>query len=182
MAVIKHTKKKKEYKENNDTLITFGENAYTMRKDDPRTEEAKKEAEEKRVQFMKNAIANGEAGVFEGINLSDKRGDEESREEFLNRRATNKNLEKIYNTLGRDECIRQFPMGFKYAIELAVVEEHEKAKLKVDEGEQITPIEDIEIYESKEEYEKALNTITDGDGNKIDVTEQNKKIDKLKKL
>ena len=60
MVVIKQTKKKKEYKENNDTLITFGENAYTMRKDDPRTEEAKNVAEEKRVQFMKNAIANGE--------------------------------------------------------------------------------------------------------------------------
>ena len=31
---------KKEYKENNDTLVTFGEEAYTMRKDDPRTKEA----------------------------------------------------------------------------------------------------------------------------------------------
>jgi hypothetical protein len=30
----------KDYEENIDTLITFGEGGYTMRKDDPRTKEA----------------------------------------------------------------------------------------------------------------------------------------------
>ena len=39
---------KKEYKKNNDTLITFGEEAYTMRKDDPRTKEAIKKNELKK--------------------------------------------------------------------------------------------------------------------------------------
>ena len=32
---------KKEYNEDNDTLVTFGEEALTMRKDDPRTQEYK---------------------------------------------------------------------------------------------------------------------------------------------
>ena len=40
MAIINQPKKKKEYKPNDDTLVTFGEEAYTMRKDDPRTKEA----------------------------------------------------------------------------------------------------------------------------------------------
>ena len=44
MAAIKQTEKNKE---NVDTLITFGEEALTMGKDDPRTKEYKKKVEKK---------------------------------------------------------------------------------------------------------------------------------------
>ena len=78
MAVIKHTKKKKEYKENNDTLVTFGEEAYTMRKDDPRTEEAIKKSKKLKEKHINSALLSGEISVFEGLNLSDTREDNES--------------------------------------------------------------------------------------------------------
>ena len=37
----------KDYEENVDTLITFGEEGHTMRKDDPRTKEAVEKSQEK---------------------------------------------------------------------------------------------------------------------------------------
>ena len=131
MAVIKKPSKKKEYKENNDTLVTFGEEAYTMRKDDPRTEEAIKKSKELKEAKMRELIKNG-ASIFEGLNMSDKRGEDETYEEYKNRRTTNNNLKKIYKKLGPEECRRQFPMGFNYALQQAVIANHEKA-IKIQE-------------------------------------------------
>ena len=125
MAVIKHTKKKKEYKENNDTLVTFGEEAYTMRKDDPRTEEAIKKSKKLKEKHINSALLSGEISVFEGLNLSDTREDNESFEDYKARRKMNKKLNKIYNTLGVDECKKQYPMGFKYAIIQQINSENE---------------------------------------------------------
>ena len=125
MAVIKHTKKKKEYQENNDTLVTFGEEAYTMRKDDPRTEEAIKKSKKLKEKHINSALLSGEISVFEGLNLSDTREDNESFEDYKARRKMNKKLNKIYNTLGVDECKKQYPMGFKYAIIQQINSENE---------------------------------------------------------
>tara|TARA_R110000782_G_scaffold22867_1_gene60247 strand:+ start:61 stop:507 length:447 start_codon:yes stop_codon:yes gene_type:complete len=107
---------KKEYKENHDTLVTFGEEAYTMRKDDPRTKEAIKESKKKKEETLNKALTSGKISMFEGINLSDVREDNESFEDYKARRQMNKNLWKIYNKLGIEECQKQFPMGFKYAL------------------------------------------------------------------
>ena len=116
MAVIKHTKKEKEYQENNDTLVTFGEEAYTMRKDDPRTEEAIKKSKKLKEKYINSALLSGEISVFEGLNLSDTRENDENFEDYKARRKINRDLYKIYNTLGVEECKKQYPMGFKYAI------------------------------------------------------------------
>ena len=43
----------KKYKPNDDTLVTFGDEAYTMRKDDPRTEEAIQKSQELKEAKMK---------------------------------------------------------------------------------------------------------------------------------
>jgi hypothetical protein len=125
MAVIKQTKKKKEYKENVDTLVTFGEEAYTMRKDDPRTEEAIKKSQELKEAKIRELIKDG-ASIFSGLNMSDQRGGDETYEEYKHRRATNNNLRKVYKQLGSEECRRQFPMGFNYALQQAVVNHQEE--------------------------------------------------------
>tara|TARA_B110000495_G_scaffold90069_1_gene77784 strand:+ start:45 stop:443 length:399 start_codon:yes stop_codon:yes gene_type:complete len=127
MAVIKHTKKKKEYKENNDTLVTFGEEAYTMRKDDPRIKEAIIKSKELKEAKMKELIKDG-ASIFEGLNMSDQRSENEDFREYKTRRSTNNNLRKIYKKLGPEECRRQYPMGFNYALQQAVIAHQEEAK------------------------------------------------------
>tara|TARA_R100000541_G_scaffold363_1_gene3103 strand:- start:30 stop:434 length:405 start_codon:yes stop_codon:yes gene_type:complete len=127
MAVI-NRKKKKKYDINNDTLVTFGDEGYTMRKDDPRTEEAIKKSQELVENKIKEGIETGELSMFEGLNMSDIREEDEDFEEFKLRRTTNNNLRKIYRKLGPEECRRQFPMGFSYAIQQAVVDHQEEAK------------------------------------------------------
>ena len=126
MAVINQPKKKKEYIENNNTLVTFGKEAYTMRKDDPRTEEAIKKSQKLKEEKMKELIKDG-ASIFEGLNMSDKRGEDEDFIEYKARRTTNNNLRKIYKKLGPEECRRQYPMGFNYALQQAVIAHQEEA-------------------------------------------------------
>ena len=121
----------KDYEENVDTLITFGEEGHTMRKDDPRTKEAVKKSQELLGEKRKELILSGEASVFTGINLNNKREEDESYEEYKDRRKTNNNLRKIYQNLGREKCIEMYPQGFAYAINQALVEEHKKLE---DEG------------------------------------------------
>ena len=55
---------KKEYKPSHDTLVTFGEEAYTMRKDDPRTKEAIEKSKELKEEKMKEWIKSGEVSMF----------------------------------------------------------------------------------------------------------------------
>ena len=121
----------KDYEENVDTLVTFGEEGHTMRKDDPRTKEAVKKSQELLGEKRKELILSGEASVFTGINLNNKREEDESYEEYKDRRKTNNNLRKIYQKLGREKCIEMYPQGFAYAINQALVEEHKKLE---DEG------------------------------------------------
>ena len=130
MAVINQPKKKKEYIESNDTLVTFGKEAYTMRKDDPRTEEAIKKSQRLKEEKMKELIKDG-ASLFEGLNMSDERGEDEEFIEYKARRTTNNNLRKIYKKLGPEECRRQYPMGFNYALQQAVIAHQEEEKSKI---------------------------------------------------
>ena len=124
----------KEYKENVDTLVTFGEEGYTMRKDDPRTEEAIKKSQELKEAKMRELIKNG-VSLFEGLDMSDKRNEGEDFEEYKKRRETNNNLRKIYKKLGPEECRRQFPLGFNYALQQAVIAHQEEATKDMDKEE-----------------------------------------------
>lgn len=116
----------KDYEENIDTLITFGEGGYTMRKDDPRTKEAVEKSQGLLGEKRKELILSGEASVFAGINLNNKREEDETYEEYKDRRTTNNNLRKIYQKLGREKCIEMYPQGFAYAIQQALIEENRK--------------------------------------------------------
>ncbi len=125
---------KKDYQENHDTLVTFGDGGYTMRKDDPRTEEAIAKSKALKESTINEALKSGQISLFEGLNLSDKREEGESFEEYKNRRQTNKNLLKIYKTLGRERCMEEYPQGFKYAI--AQTMQHQIDELKKKENTQ----------------------------------------------
>mgnify|MGYP003628627167 CR=1 FL=1 len=122
------TEKKGDYTETVESLITFGDDGYTMRKDDPRTKEAIIKSQELKELKMKELISSGEASLFEGMNLSNKRAEGEEFKAYRDRLKTHKSLEKLYKTLGREECKRQFPMGFKYALEQAALAEVQQLK------------------------------------------------------
>ena len=121
---------KKEYKPNHDTLVTFGEEAYTMRKDDPRTKEAIEKSKELKEEKMKEWIKSGEVSMFEGLDMNNARGEDEDFQDYKARQKMNKNLEKIYKRLGPEECKRQYPMGFKYAIIQTIENENKKTEGK----------------------------------------------------
>jgi tagatose-1,6-bisphosphate aldolase len=125
----------KDYEENIDTLITFGEEGHTLRKDDPRTKEAIKKNNKILEDKLKEMIANDEVSVFEGINLYSKREDDEDYGEYKQRMKLIKNLQKIYSKLGREECKLQYPQGFAYALNQALVEENSKTDIKINNDE-----------------------------------------------
>ena len=109
---------KKEYKENNDTLITFGEEALTMRKDDPRTQEHK-EKMLKKMEENKKMYEDAESNPFNGVNLSNTREEGENYEEYRQRLKLNNMLQKQYRKVGREQFIQMYPAGVKYAIDQA---------------------------------------------------------------
>ena len=113
--------------ENNDTLITFGKEALTFRKDDPRTKEYKEKVEKEQKENREKLIEDDEVSLFHGINLSNEREVDESREDYKYRLKTNKDLDKIYKNLGREEAKKQFPEGFKQAI-IYALEQQKKDK------------------------------------------------------
>jgi len=76
MAIINQPKKKKEYKPNDDTLVTFGEEAYTMRKDDPRTKEAIERSKELKEEKIKEWVKSGEVSIFAGLSRRNARGED----------------------------------------------------------------------------------------------------------
>lgn len=109
-------KKLSKKMENFDTCITFGEEALTLRKDDPKTKEFVKNIEDKFVDARKIMVKNDNLSLFHGINLSNERGEEETHEDYKARLKINKDLEKIYKRLGREEAKKQYPEGFLQAI------------------------------------------------------------------
>ena len=144
----------KEYKPNHDTLVTFGEEAYTMRKDDPRTKEAIKKSKELKEEKLAKWIKSGELSMFEGLNMSNVREEDESFEDYKARLKMNKGLDKIYRQLGSEECKKQFPMGFKYAIIQDIENTNKKNEGKVGalkKGQQLAAV------------------MTDTDGNVLDI-------------
>jgi len=154
MAIINQPKKKKEYKPNDDTLVTFGEEAYTMRKDDPRTKEAIERSKELKEEKIKEWIKSGEVSIFAGLNMSNAREEDEDFEDYKARRKMNKNLEKIYKNLGPEECKKQFPMGFKYAIIQDIENTNKKNEPKLGalkKGQELTAV------------------VTDKEGNVLDI-------------
>jgi len=154
MAIINQPKKKKEYKPNNDTLVTFGEEAYTMRKDDPRTKEAIEKSKEFKEEKMKELIESGEVSMFEGINMSNARGEDEDFQDYKARQKMNKNLDKIYKKLGPEGCKKQFPMGFKYAIIQDIENTNKKNEGKVG---------------ALKKGQELAAVVTDTDGNVLDI-------------
>ena len=111
---------KKDYQENVDTLVTFGEEGHTMRKDDPRTNEMKSKLKEELGETLEKGVKSGEISLWEGIDLSNKRAEGEEYADYKERLKTIKMLQKLYRQLGIEECKKQFPMGFAYAINEAV--------------------------------------------------------------
>tara|TARA_R110002051_G_C8365836_1_gene442662 strand:+ start:42 stop:506 length:465 start_codon:yes stop_codon:yes gene_type:complete len=117
---------KKEYVENHDTLVTFGEEAYTMRKDDPRTKEGIKKSKKLKEEKMSRLIKEEGYSLFSGLNLSNKREEDETYEDYKARMKLNKMLQIIYKKLGREECMKQYPQGFRYAIEQTILDTNKK--------------------------------------------------------
>ena len=126
---------KENYTENVDTLITFGDEGLTMRKDDPRTQEYKKEVEGKKEKKRKELIKNKKASLWEDMNLSNARAEGEVYENYKERMKVNKMFMKVYKQLGDERCRELYPQGFKYAIVQAMeVEAKEKGFTSVDSG------------------------------------------------
>ena len=102
--------------DNTDTLITFGEEAITFRKDDKRSVQALKRIKQEHKERRIEAIKSGEMSLFEGINLKNERAEDEPHQQYKDRLYTNKSLQKLYNILGREEAIRRYPEGFAQAL------------------------------------------------------------------
>ena len=105
--------KNENYEENVDVLITHGEEALTFRKDDPSTKEYLNKKAQENLDMMKEY---GKVDLWYGISLSNARQEGEIYDNYKQRLKTVKNLEKIYKSLGKEECHKQFPYGFAYAL------------------------------------------------------------------
>tara|TARA_B100000768_G_C11062314_1_gene283001 strand:+ start:73 stop:522 length:450 start_codon:yes stop_codon:yes gene_type:complete len=132
---------KKDYQENNDTLITFGDEGLTMRKDDPKTKEFKEKNQKKLAKEFARGIADGEISLFAGLDISGKRLENEDYDVYKERQRTVKQLQKLYKQLGREECLKQFPMGFAYALTQAVDAEAKKKGLQRVEEKDMTELQ-----------------------------------------
>ena len=52
--------------------------------------------------------------AFAGLNLSDARMENETREEYKKRQKQNKQALKVYSTVGREQFQQMFPEGINY--------------------------------------------------------------------
>ena len=52
--------------------------------------------------------------LFENLNLSDSRSENETREEYKKRLKQNRQVMKIYNQVGRENFQQMFPEGVNY--------------------------------------------------------------------
>ena len=116
MKVMADKLNKSDYQENTESLITFGDEGQTLRADDPRTKEYVDRLTKENLEKVEKAAKvkeNENRSLFDGLNLSGKRGDDETYEEYVDRRKTNKMFMKVYKQEGRDQCWEMFPEGFK---------------------------------------------------------------------
>ena len=59
-------------------------------------------------------MAEQNYSAFEGLNLSDTRSENETREEYKERLKQNRQALKLYNKVGREAFQQMFPEGVKY--------------------------------------------------------------------
>ena len=57
-----------------------------------------------------------ENSVFKDLNLSDARSKNETREEYKLRLKQNRQIMKVYNTVGREQFQQMFPEGISYDV------------------------------------------------------------------
>ena len=57
-----------------------------------------------------------ENSVFKDLNLSDARSKNETREEYKLRLKQNRQVMKLYNTVGREQFQQMFPEGVNYGM------------------------------------------------------------------
>ena len=55
--------------------------------------------------------------AFEGLNLSDARSEDETREQYKTRLRTNRKILKLYEKVGREQFQQMFPNGIHEALE-----------------------------------------------------------------
>ena len=59
-------------------------------------------------------MAEKNYNAFEGLNLSDARSKNETREEYKLRLKQNRQVMKVYNKVGREQFKQMFPEGITY--------------------------------------------------------------------
>ena len=73
--------------------------------------------------------------AFAGLNLSDARMENETREEYKKRQKQNKQALKLYNKVGREQFQQMFPEGITYKMfEEPTKKEIEKSNKKLGEA------------------------------------------------
>ena len=127
-------------KENNDTLITFGDEALTMRKDDPRTQKYKKKVM-KKMEKNRKMYEDASINPFKGVNLKNARDEDETYDEYRTRLKLNNVLQKQYKKFGKEKFVEMYPAGVKYAIDAAKEEiiKNNKPEFVVSKVEEVQP-------------------------------------------
>ena len=64
--------------------------------------------------------------AFAGLNLSNARSENETREEYKKRQKQNKQALKVYSTVGREQFQQMFPEGVNYKMFEQPTKEDEK--------------------------------------------------------
>ena len=72
--------------------------------------------------------------AFDKLNLSDTRSENETREEYKQRLKQNRQVLKLYNTVGRDVFQQMFPEGITYNMFEKPTEEEKVTQEKVGEA------------------------------------------------
>ena len=72
--------------------------------------------------------------AFDKLNLSDTRSENETREEYKQRLKQNRQVLKLYNTVGRDVFQQMFPEGITYSMFEKPEEEEKVTQEKVGEA------------------------------------------------
>ena len=73
--------------------------------------------------------------AFKGLDLSNARNENETREEYKQRLKQNRQILKLYNTVGREQFQQMFPEGITYEMfEQPTKEEIEKSNEKLGEA------------------------------------------------
>ena len=74
-----------------------------------------------------------ENSVFKDLNFSDTRSENETREEYKQRLKQNRQILKLYNSVGRDMFKQMFPEGITYSVFEKPAEEEKVTQEKVGE-------------------------------------------------